>query len=84
MLIKFKERDADCLVSMGEFNSSPYRSLKIIKNGYIKFWKEKYSNQNSQELEKLYFDAGAFYIYKTKFLKNKLKWYFQIKQYHIS
>ncbi len=75
-----KKRDADCLVSMGEFNSSPYRSLKIIKNGYIKFWKEKYSNQNSQELEKLYFDAGAFYIYKTKFLKkNKLKMVFPNK-----
>ena len=75
-----KKRDSDCLVSMGEFNSSPYRSLKIIKNGYIKFWKEKYSNQNSQELEKLYFDAGAFYIYKTKyFKKNKLKMVFPNK-----
>ena len=46
----------------------------------LSFGKKKYSNQNSQELEKLYFDAGAFYIYKTKFLKkNKLKMVFPNK-----
>ena len=41
------------------------RALKIKKK-MIKFENEKNSKKNNQDFEKLYHDAGTFFIFKTK------------------
>ena len=64
-ILKFKKSECNFLLGIQEFKSSPMRALKIKKN-LIKFANEKNSKKNSQDFEKLYHDAGTFFIFKTK------------------
>lgn len=52
------------------FSYPPQRGY-VIKNECLEMkWKENYSAR-SQDLEKLYHDAGQFYFYKVEEYKNK-------------
>ncbi len=71
---KIKKTKNDLLISVSEFNSSPHRALKLVKNERIDFISHKYANSRSQDLPVLFHDAGSFYIYKTdSLLKRKKK-----------
>jgi len=61
---KFMKSNANALVSVGKYNNHPLRSFKLSKNKYLTFKFPKYQKRNSQTLEKMYHDAGAFYFYK--------------------
>ena len=65
----FKRKKADCLISVKEFESNPLRMLSS-NNNFVKFKFKKYQKKNSQNLEKFYFDAGYFYIFRTEQLIN--------------
>ena len=70
---EFLKKDADALISVAKYNNHPLRSFKVIKK-YIDFKFPKFQRKNSQDLEILYRDAGAFYFYKiNKFMKLKKK-----------
>ncbi len=64
-ILKFKKSGCNYLLGIQEFKSSPMRALKIKKK-MIKFENEKNSKKNNQDFEKLYHDAGTFFIFKTK------------------
>lgn len=64
-ILKFKKSGCNYLLGIQKFKSSPMRALKIKKN-LIKFANEKNSKKNNQDFEKLYHDAGTFFIFKTK------------------
>ena len=70
---KIKKTKSDFLISVSEFNSSPYRALKLIGNNRIDFNSYKYANSRSQDLPLMLHDAGSFYIYKTNTLLKKKK-----------
>ena len=63
---KFLKSNADALISISKYNNHPLRSFKLLKNKYLTFKFPKYQRENSQNLEKLYQDAGAFYFYKKR------------------
>ena len=66
--------NADALISVGKYNNHPLRGFKLSKNKYISFKFPKYQKKNSQDLETMYHDAGAFYFYKkSQFLKPQKK-----------
>lgn len=64
-----KNKRADALLTVSKFNSHPLRALHFSKS-YLKFKWPKYQKCNSQNLANYYFDAGAFYIYKTSAITN--------------
>ena len=64
---KIKKNNADFICAISKFLNSPQRSFKILNNKLI-FKYPKYQNKRSQDLEKLYYDTGSFYIYKTSSL----------------
>ena len=64
-IFKFKKSGCDFLIGIQEFKSSPLRALRIKRN-LVKFKNEKNSKKNTEGLEKLYHDAGTFFIFKTK------------------
>ena len=70
---KMKKTNSDFLISVSEFNSSPYRSLKLIGKDRVDFNSYKYANSRSQDLPLMFHDAGSFYIYKTNALLKKRK-----------
>ncbi len=71
LFIKNKDK-YDSLVSVCEFEHSPYLSLKI-EEGYLKpYFGEEYLNKRRQELSKLYMPNGSIFISKKKnILKSK-------------
>ena len=66
-LLKIKKTKSEFICSVAEFKNNPYRSFVINKSS-IKFALPQYQAKRSQDLNKLYFDTGSFYIYKTKAL----------------
>jgi len=64
---KIQKEKADFLIAITDFETSPYRALKINKNR-IKFYFKKYAKYRTQDVPKLYRDSGSFYIFKTNFL----------------
>lgn len=67
----FKKSDADTLVCVCEFCEPLERAFKL-ENGFIKMAKPKNKFIRTQDLRKMYFDAGRFYWVKTEaFKKNK-------------
>ena len=63
------EKNADGIISVRKFPSSPLRAL-IKKKKFLKFKYEKNQYTNSNFLENEYYDIGNFYIYKTKKILN--------------
>ena len=71
---KIKKNNSDLLVCVTDFDSNPFRSYKLLKNNKLKFFYKKYRKYRTQDLPKLFHDAGSFYIYKTlNLFKNKGK-----------
>ena len=69
---QFVKSNADALISVGKYNNHPLRGFRLSKNKYLSFKFPKYQKKNSQDLETMYHDAGAFYFYKkSQFLKTK-------------
>ena len=69
---KIKKLSANQLIAVSDYDYSPYRSLKITGNNWIKFNNEKFAQTRSQDLPSLIHDTGSFYFYKTSaILKNK-------------
>jgi pseudaminic acid cytidylyltransferase len=64
-------KKANSLMCVSEAMSNPLRSLYIKKKN-LKFKWKKYQKINSQDLQKLFYDTGSFYYFKTKeILKSK-------------
>ncbi len=66
---KIKKLKFDRLISVGKYSSSPLRAFKRKKN-QITFVNKKYIFKRSQDLPSFYFDAGSFYIFRTKSIMN--------------
>lgn len=72
---QIREKDAIQLTPVVSFSFPPQRSFVIEGNGTMRYKFPEYQNMRSQDLEKMYHDAGQFYIYKTsryKELKGKV------------
>ena len=80
---KIKKEKANLLITITDFESNPYRALKIINNN-IKFFFEKYAKYRTQDVPKLYRDSGSFYIFKTNcLLKEKGRLNKKSTYYHL-
>jgi N-acylneuraminate cytidylyltransferase len=67
----FKKSGADTLVCVCEFSEPLERAFKL-ENGFIKMAKPKNKFTRTQDLQKMYFDAGRFYWVRVDaFKKNK-------------
>lgn len=65
----FKDKTCNSVVSVSEYDHSPYWSLKIEK-GYLKpSFGDKYFRMRRQDLPNLYIPNGSIYISSTKDLK---------------
>lgn len=54
------------LIGVVEFSYPPQRCYRIDENGLMEYKYKEYINTRSQDLEKLYHDAGQIYIYNVK------------------
>ena len=60
------ENDAEFIYPVSEFPVPPQWALKLTKNNYIEYLHPGSALIRSQDLEKLYFDAGQFYWGKVE------------------
>ncbi len=65
------EKKPAVVIPVVAFSFPPQRSMVIDSNGLAKYKYPQYTTTRSQDLEKWYHDAGQFYIYDTKILKEK-------------
>lgn len=71
--------DADKVFPVVEFSFPPLRGL-LIEDDVLKFKHPEYMYTRSQDLEKLYHDAGQFYCFKTEdYRANRSFWTGNIK-----
>jgi N-acylneuraminate cytidylyltransferase len=71
--------DADKVFPVVEFSFPPLRGL-LIEDDVLKFKHPEYMYTRSQDLEKLYHDAGQFYCFKTAdYRANRSFWTGNIK-----
>ena len=69
---KLTQQKASALISISKYNNHPLRSLLINNKNYLSFKFKKFQRKNSQDLQPLFHDAGAFYFYKIDdFLRKK-------------
>ncbi len=61
-----EENNPDEVLSVTEFSYPPQRCYHMDDKGMIEFKYKEYSETRSQDLEKLYHDAGQFYSYNVK------------------
>jgi N-acylneuraminate cytidylyltransferase len=54
------------VIAVVEFSYPPQRCYRIDENGLMSYKYKEYIDTRSQDLEKLYHDAGQFYIYNVK------------------
>lgn len=67
---QIKEKDAAQLTPVVAFSFPPQRSVVIDIDGRMRYKFPEYRQMRSQDLEKMYHDAGQFYIYKVSSYKN--------------
>jgi pseudaminic acid cytidylyltransferase len=80
---KIKKEKANLLIAITDFETSPYRALKI-SNDKINFYFKKYAKYRTQDVPKLYRDSGSFYIFKTnRLIKDKGKLDNKSTYYHL-
>ena len=80
---KIKKEKANLLIAITDFETSPYRALKV-SNNKIDFYFKKYAKYRTQDLPKLFCDSGSFYIFKTvSLLKDKGKLNNKSTYYHL-
>ena len=70
-------KNLDIVMPVSEYNNNPLRSLEI-KNNFLKPKSRKKFLLNSNNLNKLYYDTGSFYMLRTSFVK-KSKSFFPSK-----
>lgn len=72
-LKKLQNSDRDFAFGVTSFSFPPQRAIRISQEGYIQAVQPEYYAIRSQDLEKLYHDAGQFYWGRaSSFLKNKI------------
>lgn len=69
-ILKF-DKNCDLVMSVTDYPSPIQRSLFLDKNGYGQMFYPKFYQTRSQDLTTSYHDAGQFYIWKSKSLKEK-------------
>ncbi len=68
---EFRKSDAEALTSVVSFSFPPQRAF-VMENKHLFYkWPENYVKR-SQDLEKLYHDAGQFYIYRSAAIKKNV------------
>lgn len=66
-----QEKHPAAVIPVAPFSYPPQRCFMINKEQYAEYKYPEYIQTRSQDLEKLYHDAGQFYIYQSSvFLKN--------------
>jgi pseudaminic acid cytidylyltransferase len=65
-----KQRQVDFVISVKEFEQSPMRAFVIENDGFLNYKFPQYSNIRTQDLERLYTDAGQFTIATMKTWSN--------------
>lgn len=66
---QMSEKDAAQLTPAVAFSFPPQRSFVIDSDGTMRYKYPEYRQMRSQDLEKMYHDAGQFYIYKVSCYK---------------
>ncbi len=66
-LIKTK---VDSVIPVTEFSFAPLRGM-VIENGIIRYKWPEYAQMRSQDLEKMYHDAGQFYLFTIDIFKRE-------------
>jgi pseudaminic acid cytidylyltransferase len=61
----FVERAAEYVYPVVQFHSSPWRGMRRPENGPMQFVHPQYELTRTQDLERMYFDAGQFYWGRT-------------------
>jgi pseudaminic acid cytidylyltransferase len=80
---KIKKEKANLLMAITDYETSPYRAIKL-SNNRINFNFKKYAKYRTQDIPKLYRDSGSFYIFKTtSLLKDKGKLDNKSTYYHL-
>jgi pseudaminic acid cytidylyltransferase len=80
---KIKKEKGNLLIAITDFETSPYRALKL-SNNKINFYFKKYAKYRTQDIPKLYRDSGSFYIFKTiSLLKEKGELNNKSSYYHL-
>ena len=70
---KLIDTNADCIISVTEYDFHPLRAFEIEQGGRLNFrWPEN-ALTRSQDLPDLLHDAGAFYFFKTAAFKEQNK-----------
>tara|TARA_Y100000816_G_C26106008_1_gene587839 strand:+ start:3705 stop:4388 length:684 start_codon:yes stop_codon:yes gene_type:complete len=68
---QIKKKNCDFVFSVTDYGHPPQRGFKLLRNK-IKIINKKYFKSRTQDLDKIYHDAGQFYWGKTNsWLKNK-------------
>ena len=67
---KFINKDADMLESVVEFSFPPQRAM-VVCDDFLTYCYPEYANIRSQDLERLYHDAGQFYFHRTEAFMDK-------------
>ncbi len=60
--------DADTLIPVVPFSYPPQRAY-VVDNGRLVFKHPEFINARTQDMEKLYHDAGQFYLFRTEAFK---------------
>lgn len=68
---KMEIKNPDEIIGVVEFSYPPQRCYSLDENGLMSYKHKEYINVRSQDLEKLYHDAGQFYIYNVVSLFKK-------------
>ena len=68
---KIREKNCDFALSVTDYGHPPQRGF-YLKNNSLRVLNKKFYKQRTQDLDKIYHDAGQFYWGKTSsWLKNK-------------
>ena len=68
---KIREKNCDFVLSVTDYGHPPQRGF-YLKNNSLRVLNKKFYKQRTQDLDKIYHDAGQFYWGKTSsWLKNK-------------
>jgi len=67
------QQNADCIISVTEFDFHPLRAFTVNENDKIDFKWPDYALTRSQDLPNFLHDAGAFYFFNTTSFKDQQK-----------
>lgn len=81
--LQIKKTNSEYLITLKKYFHPIQRSIRIKNLKEFSYQNKKQIYTRTQDLEEYYHDAGAFYIYKTSSLNNKIinKTYIVLKKY---